>query len=94
MLEESFLGLGHPPKGGLQHQGIGCMLPFFAYQYICLVFTFHNCVNVYVYAFSLILLDLLSSLCFMYVLYALESCISLRTLLQVLRREEHVRSEL
>jgi len=31
VLEESLLRLGHPPKGGLQHQGIGCMLPFLAY---------------------------------------------------------------
>ena len=75
MLEESFLGLGYPPKGGLQHQGIGYMLPFLAYKYIPMMFTFHNCVNVY--DFTLILLYLLSSLCSMYAIYALVPCISL-----------------
>jgi len=75
VLEESLLGLGHPPKGGLQHQGVGCMLPFLAHYYIHLIFTFHNFVNVY--AISLIVIDLLSSVCLMYAIYALVSFIAL-----------------
>ena len=56
------------------------------------MFTFHKCLNIN--AFSLILLDLLSSLCLIYTMYALVSCIVLLSLLQVLGHKEQARTSL